>query len=213
MKLFKAILLQGILCVAFNASAQVPTPPKSNINKMDAEGKPHGTWMVAEDARMGEEAYIAFGNFEHGRKTGPWYKLTNDRQLLAMENYRDNLLDGEVKYYENGRMICLGHYRSIDASHGIDSIVVTNPVTGAETLQALPKDKSTMRHGIWRFYDAESGRLLREEDYQVDEMVFFREFPMSKEDSVYYSKRNEKLPHKKGGYYKPPAAKQTSYIK
>lgn len=213
MKLFKYILLQAMLCGALGAVAQVQMPSRSNVNRADADGRPHGMWMVSEDERMGEDAYIAFGNFDHGRKTGPWYKLTNDRQLLAMENYRDNLLDGEVKYYENGRMTCLGHYRSIDHTSGIDSVVVTNPVTGTESLRAVPKDKSTMRHGIWRFYDADNGRLLREEDYQADEMVFFKDFPMSKEDSLYYTKRNEKMPHKKGSHYKPPASKQMSYIK
>ena len=191
MKLLRYILVLGLLYWAVQATAQ-QMPNKNNINKTDADGRPHGTWLVAEDARMGEPGYMAFGNFDHGQKTGPWYKMNEDRQLMAMENYRGNLLDGEVKYYENGRMTCLGNYRSIDHTSSIDSIIVTDPVTGMESLKALPKEKSTMRHGVWRFYDAENGRLLREEDYQVDEMVFAKDFPMSKADSLYYVKKAEK---------------------
>ncbi len=213
MKLFRILLLQSLLCCALLATAQEQSTPNTNINKRDADGRPHGTWVISKDARMGEEAYIAFGNYEHGQKEGPWYKLTPDHQLVSMENYRNNLLDGEVKYYENGRMTCLGHYRSIDHTSDIDSVIVTNPITGMESLKAVPKDKTTMRHGIWRFYDAENGRLLREEDYQVDEMVFAKDFPMSKEDSAYYKKWEKNLPHNTGVKYTPPANKQISYIK
>jgi hypothetical protein len=213
MKLIRFALVIGLLYWAMQATAQGNLPPRNNINKADEQGKPHGMWLVSEDARMGEPAAIAFGNYEHGKKNGPWYRWNEDRQLIAMENFSNNLLDGEVKYYENGRMTALGHYRSIDQTAGIDSVIVTDPITGAESLRAVPKEKTTMRHGIWRFYDADNGRLVREEDYQVDEMVFAKDFPMSAADSAYYMKRAENLPHAKGKLYKPPLRKQTSYIK
>ena len=41
-----------------------------------------------------------------------------------------------------------------------------------------------MRHGLWKFYDPQTGKLLKEEEYQVDELVYSHRFNLTKADSL-----------------------------
>lgn len=184
----------------------------STINQTDLSGKRHGTWLLTQPSKMGEDSYSEFGIYEHGNKTGPWNKLDNEGNVLAIENFKNDVLDGQVKYFEKGRLICMGFYRGLNPSRPFDTIMVEDPGTGAQVLRVVATEKGTMRHGMWRFYDADNGRLTREEDYQIDEIVYKKDFPLSKDDSAYYEKRNAKLPHGKKTYYQPPPAKKVTYL-
>ena len=218
MKLIKAIIVIALLYLAMDATAQIDNKGSSwanaNLNKTDGLGKRTGMWVTGQPERMGEEGYTEVGSYDHGNKYGSWYKLDDQGELLATETFRNNVLDGEAKYFEGGFLVATGNYRGLNPNRAVDTFMVENPVTGEQTLRSISTDRRTVKHGLWRFYDAQTGRLLREEDYQVDELVYQKEFPISKEDSLYYVKRNEKMPHsKRSNYYKPPTAKQTSYLK
>ncbi len=146
--------------------------PSGDINKTDTKGNKNGMWLLTQPARMGEPSQTEFGTYEHGNKAGLWYKLDGEGELLAVETYKNNVLDGEAKYYENGRLNCIGYYRGLNPKYEYDTVFVTDPVTHNEITRFVPTEKGTMRHGTWRFYDTDNGRLIREEDYQVDQLVF-----------------------------------------
>ena len=111
-------------------------------------------------------------------------------------------------------MSCVGVYRGLNPSQQYDSIVIVDPVSGEQKLVGVASEVGTVKHGMWYFYDNETGRMNREEEYQIDVMIHAKNYPYSKADSIYYNKRNTGLPHKKkgGGYYKPPEEKRTSYM-
>lgn len=216
MRIFKAILFLLLLAnmqVSAQSKKESAVRPSSNVplNRNDSAGKKHGTWMTTQSARMGDDAFTEFGSYEHGDKTGPWYKLDNEGDLVSMETYRNGVLDGEAKYFEKGHLICVGYYRGLNPSRPFDTIMVEHPETGAQILRVVPTERGTVRQGTWRFYDADYGRLTREEDYQLDELIAKKDFPMTKDDSVYYEKRNARLPHSKKATYQPPASKRVSY--
>jgi hypothetical protein len=211
MKLIKFILLLALLYICMDATAQDNTENKS-FNRTDAAGKRHGMWVLRMAERMGEPGSTEVGNYDHGSKIGPWYKLDGDGELQAMETYKNGVKDGEAKYFEGGHLVAVGQYRGLNPDHARDTFMVEDPVTGAQSLKSIATERGTMRHGQWRFYDAGSGRLMREEEYQVDELIYQKDFPMSKSDSLYYQKREAGMPHnKKTNYYKPPGSKQTKY--
>jgi len=215
MKLFKTILLFALLYWGMEATAQTtPQPSKTStsLNKTDVNGKPNGLWLGTKDALRGEPAYSEFGNYDHGIKIGKWYKIDGEGELMAIENYKYNVLDGEVKYFDNGHLTVVGHYRSLNPAFPYDTIVVTDPVSGLEKLVKVPTDHGTLRHGMWRYYDSQSGRLVKEAEYQVDSLVYEKEFTLSKADSAYYEKRNKNLPHVKNENYTPPKSKQFSIL-
>lgn len=213
MKLLKFIFTIALLYMAMLVTAQTRVvPPNRNsatVNQYDAKGQPQGMWVISQAARMGEGASMEFGRYEHGEKYGPWYKLDDEGELVSMETYRGNVLDGEAKYFEKGRMIATGTYRGLNPEREFDTIVVADPITGLESLRAIHNDRNTVRHGIWRFYNSDNGRLDREEEYQVDSLIFTRAFGMTAADSAAYKQHEQGMPHIKKIKKKVPASKST----
>lgn len=191
--------------------AAAPQPEeKTPVNQFDLKGKKHGMWWTAVPPRKGEPGITEFGSYDHGVKIGVWYKMDEEGDLVAIENFRNDVLDGEVKYYERGLLYCVGHYRGLNPMQAMDTIVVLDPVTHIESYRAVSTDQGSLRHGNWRYFNPETGSLVREEEYQVDELIVKRDF-VDKKDSIYRRLHQDRLPHKKGANYAPPAGKKTSY--
>lgn len=190
-----------------------PARSSATINQVDMQNLPHGLWVITEPEKMGEPSYTEFGKYDHGNRTGVWYKLDSEGDVMSVETFRNNVLDGEAKYFYNGRLTSTGSYRGLNPNRETDTIVVEDPVTGMQSLKAVKNDRYTVKHGTWQFYDSETGRLVREEEYQVDSMIYSKLFPMSAADSAYYKKRTERLPHNRKKIRSSSAAKHTEYIK
>lgn len=206
-------LLTWLLLACFPVGAFAQQEARAAaLNQTDKRGHKQGMWYVQQPERMGEDAYIEFGNYNANRKTGLWYHINNVNEITAIEQYRNNVLDGEVKYFENGRLITTGHYRGLNPDQAFDTIFVEHPVTGAEKLTIIPTDRGTLRHGLWRYYDPATGRLVREEEYQVDELLSRQVFTIANTDSAYYEQRNKRLPHNTGAKYQPPKSKRVHYF-
>jgi antitoxin component YwqK of YwqJK toxin-antitoxin module len=206
--LFIAALLGGKPAMAQKAEGQAKHEP---INQVDERGRKNGMWYFHTAARMGEVGTSEFGHYDHGRKIGNWYKVDGDGELISVEMYKNNVLDGEVKYYDKGLLSCVGHYRGLNPSQEYDSIIVVDPTTNEQLMRVIPTDRGTLRHGTWKYYEPVTGRLLKEEDYQVDELVYSKEYMMTKTDSLNYQKQVQNLPHNKKEHYKPPV-KPVSYL-
>lgn len=208
-------MLMGAMCILCTGEvkAQDNTAQQSQpYNQTDARGKRQGLWVLSHGERMGEPGYTEVGTYDNGIKTGAWYKLAGEDGLQAMETFKNDVRDGEAKYFENGRMVAVGQYRGLNPKRERDTFLVEDPITGAQSLRSVATERGSVRHGTWKFYDPATGRLVREEEWQVDELVFHKEFPMTKDDSLYFKKREAVMPHNtKKNYYKPPANKRTSY--
>ena len=205
------LLLRIILTAAFMpclAAAQ-SNQDSVKLNRLDAKGRRTGMWYTQVPERMGEDAYAEFGAYINGRKGGKWYRWNKEGDLLAEENFRLGTLDGEVKYFEDGRLTTIGHYRGLNPTQALDTIIVVDPVTRNEALVSISTDRGSLRHGIWQYYDPHTGRLVREEEYQVDEIIHQKEFGMTASDSTYYNQRLQAMPHNRGIYYKPPRGKRS----
>lgn len=195
------------------AAQQLPDKKKlkEKLNQYDSRGMKDGLWLNRMPERKGEAGYNEFGNYYKGEKTGLWYKMDGEGDLMAIENYKRDYYDGQVKYFTNGQLSVVGMYHALNPDVVVDTIMVTEPVTGMQELVAVKADRGTVRHGTWRFYDQRTGRLEKVEEYQVDNLIYEEYFPMSKADSLYYEKRNTNLPHMKKGSDKPQR-KMHSYL-
>jgi hypothetical protein len=212
MKLIRWISAVCLLACSFGALAQSQDASKQNaLNQFDAKGKRNGLWWLSQPERMGEPAYTEFGTYYHGAKIGAWYKMDGEGNVTAIENFKDNELNGEAKYFEQGHLYCTGNYRGLNPQYAYDTVVVVDPVSGLESLRAVPSEKGHVRHGIWRFYDPQTGRLIREEEYQVDDLIYRKEFGLTKADSLYYQQRVQALPHNQNVKYEPPANRKHFY--
>lgn len=196
-------------CLAFGQQKK----DSVKVNLFDKKGQRDGMWYTIAPARMGEDAYAEFGNYVHGSKWGKWYKFDEDGNLQAEENYKNNVLDGEVKYFEGGRLLAIGHYLGLNPAHKFDTVLVVQPVTGAESYVPIPTTRGALRHGNWKFYDPETGRLIREAEYQVDEVIGEKEFGLTASDSTYFKAREVAMPHNQKHQYKPPHGRGSSLIR
>lgn len=204
--MIRFLIAPVLLLCCFSAAAQDTT-----FNKTDAAGRRHGQWVIHQPARMGEDAYAEWGSYDHGVKWGAWYTFDGDAQVTAIEHYRAGALDGEAKYFEHGTLVCTGTFRGLNPKYEYDTIYVVDPVTDAEIRRVIPTDRGTVKHGIWRYYDAGTGRLTREVDYQLDEVIARQDLAIAAIDSAWYKRREQAMPHNQKNYYKPPRDKQIHY--
>ncbi len=183
-----------------------------DLNQRDAQARKQGVWFTKVAPRMGEPGYMTFGTYKDDQKEGSWYTMDEEGRLVSIEHFLQGILNGEAQYYERGRLACVGHYRGFDPNHKIDSVWVKDPITYLDTLVAIENYHGALKHGLWRYYDVQSGRLIKEEEYQVDDLISKKEFDLSPAtDSTWIQKRNEVLPHKKKTLFQPPAGKRRAY--
>lgn len=176
-----------------------------NTNQYDRSGLKHGFWYIQEAPSKGEEGQSIFGHFSHGKRNGLWYTHDNRGNIISIENYRNDVRDGEAKYFENGRIVCTGTYRGLNPLEKLDTFNVVFPQTGEERIMIVPTERGSVRHGSWRFYNEISGRLIREEYYQADELIYRQDFVLSAADSTQYAQWEKSLPHRENT--KAPASK------
>jgi antitoxin component YwqK of YwqJK toxin-antitoxin module len=207
--MIRLFFLLSLFIYTTGVYAQAPANPP--LNQKDAKGKPQGQWVVQYPARMGEDAYAEWGNYEHGIKYGTWYKFDGDAQVTAIEHFRNGVLDGEVKYFERGTLVCVGNYRGLNPRYEFDTIFVNDPVTNEEFKRIIPTDRGQVKQGLWRFYDAQTGRLEREVDYQLDEVLARQDFAIAAVDSSWYQRRIQAMPHNQKKVYKPSHDRQIHY--
>ena len=181
-----------LLCYGYPANAQVKS---AEINQLDQQGRPHGVWYTEAPAMRGEPAETVLGTYDHGQKNGLWYVSDGRGSMVSIEAFRFNVRDGEAKYFDNGQLTCVGHYRGLNPKAEMDTVLIVDPITGDEKLVNVPTERGSVRHGSWRFYDEFSGRLIKEEQYQIDDLIYSKDFSISPADSVHYEMRNKKLPH------------------
>ena len=206
------VALAGISLEAMAQTMPDKKSSKTKINQKDAKGHKQGMWLNNVKETRGERAYTEFGTYYNSLKSGLWYKINSVGDLVAIENYKKDVLDGEVKYFVKGQVTCIGLYRGLNPDVAIDTIMVVEPVTGEETLVAVEADRGSVKHGTWRFYDELTGAITKVEEYQVDSLIYEEYFTMSKQDSAYYEQRNKNLPHMKKSVPAKAARKQHSYL-
>lgn len=180
-------------------------------NQTDAKGKPHGQWIIRQEARMGEEAFSEWGTFEHGVKWGAWYKFDRDAEVIAIERFRNGALDGEATYFERGSLVCIGHYRGLNPAYAFDTIYVLDPVRDVEIRKVISTERGTVKHGLWRYYDPRTGRMYRELDYQLDEVIAKQDFSVAATDSAWYRQREKAFLQKQKHPFKPTQERRIRY--
>lgn len=165
------------------------------INKTDSKHRKQGAWMIFHEARMGEPALLEFGFYRDDKKQGMWRQFTRTGKLIAAENYKKGLLDGEAKYYDEGRLQCIGNYYALrEDRNGIDTILVEDPVTNIEKPVAIKSETGCIRHGLWTYYDTETGKIAKVVEYQGDNIIYEKDY-LSAKDSVAIKKKWKMLPN------------------
>lgn len=194
-----------VVCIALSGYAQdgkhytAPATDKStpiSINQVDRNGSRQGTWYVKTEALRGEPAIISTGYYYDNRKFGTWYNFDTEWRPISILKYSKGVLNGEAQYFENGKLVCIGNWRGLNPDVTHDTIWVYDPRTDYESEVVVPTEQGTMKHGIWKYYNPDTGQLIKEEEFQVGESIRVIEYT----PTIYMDERKRKdyesrLPH------------------
>lgn len=148
------ILLQSIACWAFGQQVAA--------NKKDAQQRKQGHWIEEIPGVRGEPGYTWEGDYKNNRKEGVWKKYAETGALIAQESFKNNVLDGYCTYYYlNGKKSAEGQIIATEIEGQRDTILVIDPVSGAETPTEIVRMGNSVKHGLWKMYD-EDGHLAKE---------------------------------------------------
>lgn len=193
---FLLMACSGSLVVA-QTKQEKDTVAQGNLNRLDAKQRKQGMWFYDHPVHFGDPGYYEFGTYIDDRKNGLWYTMSKERLLMSIENYKMGELDGPAQYFENGRLVMVGNYRGIFTPYADDTFWVKDPYTLADTMVVTPAERGHTKHGLWRYYDAETGHLIMEREYQVDIILSEKKFSVP-EGMKSAPVQAPKLPHEGG---------------
>lgn len=164
------------------------------INQLDSKQHRQGKWLIEHAEHYGESGYFEYGSYVNNIKIGRWQNFTLDGRILSDEFYKKGNKDGEAKYYEDGSLFCIGHFMALNSNKVYDTIEVEDPITNQFNKISIKTDAGSVRHGFWTYYDTQTKEINKIVEYQVDEIVYEREY-LSKKDSVYIEAKMKTWPH------------------
>lgn len=163
------------------------------INKLDHKKRRQGKWLLVNKGGYGEDDFIEFGAYDSDIRTGVWKTYTMDGVIISQEFYKQGNKNGEARYYEDGFLYCVGNYLALRSKYDYDTIMVEDPITNLEKPVILKTSVGSVRHGFWTYYDPPSTDVKRVLEYQVDEIIYEKEYS-AKVDSAYILKRMQTFP-------------------
>ena len=143
------------------------------INCIDLDTLRQGKWVIHVDPLRGEAGYEEEGIFVDDAKEGIWrrYNLTGD--ILAVENYRWGFKDGKQTYFTSlGDLLREEGWRAVNPENLYDTIEVpdlNNPMVSQEKI--VKHESSELRHGAWKFYDPNTGMIVKRENYSYGQKL------------------------------------------
>jgi antitoxin component YwqK of YwqJK toxin-antitoxin module len=152
------------------------------INVTDKNNMRQGVWIIKSGGDFGEFVQYEMGKYINGKKYGRW-RTYETGSLIKEENYFNNCLSGEAKYFEEGRLVAKANFYSSKKANDKDTILVKNPVTGAEKMVVIATENTSYRDGEWQYFYL-NGKLKRAEWYVLDELVDARDYPEVEIDST-----------------------------
>ena len=171
----RLIIFLSILIISSNCMAQCATfrlnASGDTLDCTDLNGKKQGKWVVHVESLRGEPGYEDEGEFENDKRTGPWrrYNLTGD--LIALENYRWGNKDGDSYYFNIYGLEHEEFWHATNPLYPYDTVYVPNVNDPDKYEMKIVKvEATTVKHGNWRYYDAETGTLIKTESYLFDKL-------------------------------------------
>jgi hypothetical protein len=170
-------LLAFILFSLQNADAQYSkyslNDKGDTINGLNKKGLKHGRWVERVEEIRGEPGYEEEGLYKNGVKDGYWRKYSLEGDLLAVEHYKFGGKDGLQQYYSFlGDLIREESWRGYNPDAPYDTIAIygtgSNEIVDFKIVKAEPY---AVKDGEWRYYEEGSGRLIRTEKWDRNNLV------------------------------------------
>ena len=169
------LILSLLILISVNAFSQCKTfligVKGDTLNCVDMQGKKQGPWVIRVESIRGEPGYEEEGVFEKDKKEGVWrqYSLVGD--LTALENYRWGNKNGRNVYFNNmGIIMREESWKAVNPDNPYDTIPVYDLVDPTKVIgsEVIKLEGTSLKHGLWTFYDTFNGGIERTEKWWLD---------------------------------------------
>lgn len=142
------------------------------LNRLDVIGRKQGPWVNRFETVRGEPGYEEEGWYVNNRKDGEWrlYSLMGD--LVGIEYYKWGLKDSVCRYYnKHGALRLEQRWKAINPDKPYDTLVIEDPDKFDTYRTVIVKNEgASLRHGVWKYFDPETGTISRTESYTLGEL-------------------------------------------
>lgn len=141
------------------------------LNCTDNNDLKQGRWVMHVEPLRGEPGYEQEGFYKDGKKDGVWrsYNLMGD--LMSAENYKWGYKNGTSYYYNIYGLEREESWKAIDPKNPYDTVDVPDLHSDVVYKRIVKVDASTVKHGTWRYFDPQTGALVKTEDYVLDKLT------------------------------------------
>lgn len=142
------------------------------LNRLDKQDRKQGPWVHRYETMRGEPGYEEEGFYKDNRKEGEWRLFSLSGDLVGVENYKWGLKDGLCKYYSmHGDLRLEQAWKALNPDKIYDTIDVEDPDKFNSFRQVVIKNEgAAIKHGVWKYYDPETGSLMRSETYVLGKL-------------------------------------------
>ncbi|HUR10639.1 MAG TPA: hypothetical protein VM012_04685 [Flavitalea sp.] len=148
------------------------TPKGDTINRIDQQGRKQWEWVIRYETVRGEPGFEEEGEFRNDRKEGEWRLFTLGGDLVGIEHYKWGLKDGNCQYYNiHGELKLEQGWKALNPDKVYDTIMVEDIDKLDSYQQVIVKNEgASIKHGMWKYYNTETGELLRSEKYVLGKL-------------------------------------------
>jgi hypothetical protein len=170
-----------VCCISFACIHQSKAQLKSfkisakgdTINKVDKKGYKQGKFVIHKDELRGEPGYEEEGMYKDDMKEGIWRRYNLNGDPIGFETYLHNGKDGFQQYYSPlGELLREENWRGYNPDSPYDTIAVYG--TGSNEIvdyKIVKAEQYSVKHGIWKYYEPVTGRLLKTEEWDRNKLV------------------------------------------
>lgn len=143
------------------------------INAILQDGQKQGKWVVRVDEIRGEPGYEEEGVYRKGVKDGYWRRYNLQGDLIAVEHYILGGKDGLQQYFTYlGDLEHEENWKGYNPDAPYDTVAIYGTGSGEIVDYKIVKaEPYSVKNGEWRYYDPGSGRLLRSEQWALNNLV------------------------------------------
>jgi antitoxin component YwqK of YwqJK toxin-antitoxin module len=166
-------LLLVLLCVSSTSFGQWKdfqvNSKGDTLNRVDRQGKKQGIWVNHMESLRGEPGYEEEGYYVDDRKEGAWRLFNLMGDMVGKENYHWGFKDGVCQYFsKHGDLVLEQGWKALNPDKVYDTIIVED-VDKLDTYHkvVVKNEGASLKHGTWKYYDSETGTLVRTENYTL----------------------------------------------
>lgn len=148
------------------------TSTGDTLNRVDKIGRKWGPWKLHYDTNRGEPGYEEEGWFEKDRKEGEWRLFTLMGDLVGIEYYKWGLKDSICRYFtKDGELRLEQSWRALNPDKQYDTLEIEDPDKFNTYRTVIVKNEgAAVKHGIWKYYEPETGRVIRSERFTLGQL-------------------------------------------